>query len=181
MPRPLHQSICRGAPRKALDSSGKNEIHPATFVLAGSHRSDGGGNSAVGASERLIRPKKPGNASGGKEPQFRSNEQRSDRTEIGMSLQPPKRVGNRYGLTHTPPRHLSTPAPKGLEINNFYNWRVLKCCGMIEWCSSIRRENGWAVILLEPSHHQPLSCFSRMGWCPASLEHSGQRGWSRRQ
>ncbi len=39
-----------------------------------------------GKSERLIVPKNPGNAGGGKEPQFKGSARRSDGREIGESL-----------------------------------------------------------------------------------------------
>src|SRR3984893_6499867 len=46
-----------------------------------------------GGSERSIVPSKPGNAGGGKGPQFKVNVRSGDSREIGVSLIPPTKVG----------------------------------------------------------------------------------------
>jgi retron-type reverse transcriptase len=45
-------------------------------------------------AERLVRAKKPGNAGGAKEPQFKDDDQRRKSPEIGMSLITPESVWN---------------------------------------------------------------------------------------
>jgi RNA-directed DNA polymerase len=53
-----------------------------------------------GESERSIVPWKPGNAGGGKGPQFQVNVRSGDSREIGVSLTPPEKVGKLQETLH---------------------------------------------------------------------------------
>ena len=53
-----------------------------------------------GESERFIVPSKPGNAGGGKGPQFKVNVRSGDSREIGVSLLPPPKVGKLRETLH---------------------------------------------------------------------------------
>ena len=53
-----------------------------------------------GESERSIVPSKPGNAGGGKGPQFQVNVRSGDSREIGVSLTPPLKVGKLQETLH---------------------------------------------------------------------------------
>jgi RNA-directed DNA polymerase len=53
-----------------------------------------------GVAERFAVPLKPGNAGGGKGPQFQDNALRADSREIGVSLQPPEKVGKLQEALH---------------------------------------------------------------------------------
>jgi RNA-directed DNA polymerase len=53
-----------------------------------------------GESERSIVPRKPGNAGGGKGPQFKVNVRSGDSREIGVSLEPPVKVGKLQAALH---------------------------------------------------------------------------------
>ena len=55
-----------------------------------------------GKSERLIVPKNPGNAGGGKEPQFKGSARRSDGREIGESLANSRKRSGTSGGTACP-------------------------------------------------------------------------------
>lgn len=51
-------------------------------------------------AERSVVPTKPGNAGGGKGPQFQVNASRADSREIGVNLQPPAKVGKLQEALH---------------------------------------------------------------------------------
>jgi RNA-directed DNA polymerase len=51
-------------------------------------------------AERFVVPTKPGNAGGGKGPQFQDNAWRADSREIGVNLQPPEKVGKLQQALH---------------------------------------------------------------------------------
>jgi len=53
-----------------------------------------------GVAERSVVPTKPGNAGGGKGPQFQDNALRADSREIGVNLQPPPKVGKLQEALH---------------------------------------------------------------------------------
>jgi RNA-directed DNA polymerase len=53
-----------------------------------------------GESERFIVPAKPCNDGGGKGPQFQNNVSRADSREIGVSLEPPEKVGKLREALH---------------------------------------------------------------------------------
>ena len=61
-----------------------------------------------GESERSIVPRKPGNAGGGKGPQFKVNVRSGDSREIGVSLTPPPKVGKLQETLHAKAKRAPT-------------------------------------------------------------------------
>ena len=59
-------------------------------------------------SERPIVPSKPGNAGGGKGPSFKVNVRRGDSREIGVSLEPPVKVGKLQATLHAKAKQAPT-------------------------------------------------------------------------
>src|SRR5947199_9929953 len=53
-----------------------------------------------GVAERSVLPRKPGNAGGGKGPEFKVNVRSGDSREIGVNLEPPLKVGKLQEALH---------------------------------------------------------------------------------
>src|SRR4051812_135728 len=62
----------------------------------------------AGESERSIVPMKPGNAGGGKGPQFKRSVESGDQGRLAMSLQPPKKLVDLQTALHAKAKAAST-------------------------------------------------------------------------
>src|SRR5262249_19610682 len=84
-----------------------------------------------GVSERPILPTKPGNAGGGKGPQFKDNVRSGDSREIGVSLTPPTKVGKLQETLHAKAKRAPTYRFYAL-YDKVYRadvlWHAYRCC-----------------------------------------------------
>jgi len=85
----------------------------------------------LGESERFIVPLKPGNAGGGKGPQFKVNGRSGDSREIGVSLVPPTKVGKLQETLHAKAKKAPTYRFYAL-YDKVYRadvlWHAYQCC-----------------------------------------------------
>lgn len=78
--------------RHAARGNQSNTGGPRSRIDADPTRAREGPTWRAGESERFIVPSKPGNAGGGKEPQFKRRVERDKRERLAMSLQPPDKL-----------------------------------------------------------------------------------------